>query len=461
MSDGEGSDRPALGDFRSWPDHWQAQGMTWRTEREIDADRQRYLAERRVVQPDIERGIYPFRDENGSITVTRADVEWLIATFQSAETVKTAIELSATGTGRVRLDLRGASLEGVHLEGLPLTGLQAGMGKEWRNAPADQREASRIHLNGANLSRCLLQGAALSGASLQGATLFDAHLEGALLGSAHLEQAMLNGAHLAGAFLAGAYLDEATNLTSVSVASRADGSASVVDVRWRNSNVANVWSNVAVLGDEQEARRRRTSDGKRKNARTRLEDFERAVRAYRQLAIHLTSQGLNVEADRLAYRAQLMQRAVLRRQAFLRQKDQRVGLYQRIRKLAAYLGSGLLDLTAGYGYRPGRSIVMYVATIAVFAVLYWCVTNDVSLTHGWFTQAITWLGMKPPPASPDPLQGYEAVVVSMTSFHGRGFFQPVQSPGDKVAILGAIEAAIGLLLEITFIATFTQRFFSR
>jgi len=30
-----------------------------------------------------------------------------------------------------------------------------------------------------------------------------------------------------------------------------------------------------------------------------------------------------------------------------------------------------------------------------------------------------------------------------------------------VAILAAIEAAIGLLLEITFIATFTQRFFAR
>jgi hypothetical protein len=30
-----------------------------------------------------------------------------------------------------------------------------------------------------------------------------------------------------------------------------------------------------------------------------------------------------------------------------------------------------------------------------------------------------------------------------------------------VAILGAIEATIGLLIEITFIATFTQRFFGK
>jgi hypothetical protein len=89
------------------------------------------------------------------------------------------------------------------------------------------------------------------------------------------------------------------------------------------------------------------------------------------------------------------------------------------------------------------------------------VTNDVSLTHGLFTHVITWLGMQPPSSTPSHLQGYEAVVVSVTSFHGRGFFQPLQSPGDKVAILAAIEAAIGLLLEITFIATFTNRFFAR
>jgi hypothetical protein len=58
-----------------------------------------------------------------------------------------------------------------------------------------------------------------------------------------------------------------------------------------------------------------------------------------------------------------------------------------------------------------------------------------------------------------PLQWYEALVLSVSAFHGRGFFQPVQSLGDPVAILAAVEALIGLFTEITFIATFTQRFF--
>jgi hypothetical protein len=126
-----------------------------------------------------------------------------------------------------------------------------------------------------------------------------------------------------------------------------------------------------------------------------------------------------------------------------------------------YIGSLFLDVVSGYGYRTLRSLYTYISVIAVFALLYWCVTNGVSLTFGWFTNIITALGMSPPPPSTEHLQGYEAVVVSMTSFHGRGFFQPVQSPGDKVAILAAIEAFFGLLLEIVLIATFTQRFFAR
>jgi hypothetical protein len=55
-----------------------------------------------------------------------------------------------------------------------------------------------------------------------------------------------------------------------------------------------------------------------------------------------------------------------------------------------------------------------------------------------------------------------ALIFSVTSFHGRGF-----SPGEAVSltntvtVLAAGEALISLLIEITFTATFTQRFFAR
>jgi hypothetical protein len=55
----------------------------------------------------------------------------------------------------------------------------------------------------------------------------------------------------------------------------------------------------------------------------------------------------------------------------------------------------------------------------------------------------------------------EALVLSISSFHGRGFFTSGISLGDTLARLAAVEAVVGLLIEITFIATFTQRFFAR
>jgi hypothetical protein len=59
-----------------------------------------------------------------------------------------------------------------------------------------------------------------------------------------------------------------------------------------------------------------------------------------------------------------------------------------------------------------------------------------------------------------PLQPNEAVILSISSFHGCGYFQPIKSLGDPVATLAAAEAIMGLLIEISFIATFTQRFFN-
>jgi hypothetical protein len=71
------------------------------------------------------------------------------------------------------------------------------------------------------------------------------------------------------------------------------------------------------------------------------------VRANRQLATALRSQGLTDQADRFAYRAQALQGEALGRQA----------------KLGAYVGSALLNGLSGYGYKPGRSLMLYLAML--------------------------------------------------------------------------------------------------
>ena len=52
----------------------------------------------------------------------------------------------------------------------------------------------------------------------------------------------------------------------------------------------------------------------------------------------------------------------------------------------------------------------------------------------------------------------ESLVLSLTSFHGRGFFPGFLSLGDWVARIAAIEAVIGLFIDLILIATFSRRF---
>jgi hypothetical protein len=56
------------------------------------------------------------------------------------------------------------------------------------------------------------------------------------------------------------------------------------------------------------------------------------------------------------------------------------------------------------------------------------------------------------------LRWWEALVVSLGSFHGRGFFPATVTLGGPLAALGMVEAVIGLFIELIFIATFTRRF---
>jgi uncharacterized protein YjbI with pentapeptide repeats len=513
----------------------QVRQQPWRTEPEIEKARQEELMRCLVKTPDITRGIYPFK----GMKLSRADVEWLLATHENAGRPRAGNDEQEQNYRG--LDLRGADLRYTDLHALPLKQLRGSLTrKEWDEATAEQRAAAAVLLTGADLSeahleeaeliavqlekaslqethlekanlarahlaraflaRARLQEADLSEAHLEKADLSEVHLQSAILKRAHLEQAYLNGAHLqradlsgarlekvylseahlegavlseahleegylsgtylqgadlGRAHLEGAYLNEAhledTSLykahlertflykahlegarlsrmhTKEAQLKKAVESGeqhigpSLADAQWGNVNLAVVqWSETEMLGDEYEARQN-TRAGKIKNSETRLEEYEAAVRANRQLAVALRAQGLDEEAARFAYRAQLLQRIVLRRQG----------------KFGQYLFSLLLDLLAGYGYRPGRSVMAYLAVIFGFMGLY--------LLNGHAAH-LSW---------------DEALVLSVSSFHGRGFFSQNVALGDAIVRLAAAEAVLGLLIEISFIATFTQRFFGR
>jgi uncharacterized protein YjbI with pentapeptide repeats len=303
-----------------------------------------------------------------------------------------------------------------------------------RGARLEKGYLSEAHLEGALLSEAYLEEGYLSGSYLQEADLSGAHLEGAYFNEAHLEGSTLYKAHLERTFLYKAHL-EGTRLSRTPIplkearlkkaveSGEQHVGPSLADAQWGDVNLAVVqWSEVNMLGDEYEARQT-THAGKRKTSEARLEEYEAAVRANRQLSVALRTQGLDEEAARFAYRAQLLQRIVLRRQG----------------KFGQYLFSLLLDLLAGYGYRPGRSVMAYLFVIFGFMGLYLLSAHAAALHLSWD----------------------EALVLSVSSFHGRGFFLQNVALGDNFARLAAAEAVLGLLIEISFIATFTQRFFGR
>jgi hypothetical protein len=116
------------------------------------------------------------------------------------------------------------------------------------------------------------------------------------------------------------------------------------------------------------------------------------------------------------------------------------------RKLGRWAFSWLLNLVSGYGDKPGRALACYLAVVAAFTGAYWAITNQLFSFLQSGSSHLLW---------------YEALVLSISSFHGRGFFPTMLSLGDPIAVVAAAEAIIGLFIELVFIATFTQRFFAR
>jgi uncharacterized protein YjbI with pentapeptide repeats len=411
--------RPANDDEEGWEAYWKAQGQPWRTEPEIDVERQKYLVERRAITPNIEKGIYPFKD----IKLNRADVEWLLATHENGRgPIEWNYEDQPRGKG---LDLRGADLRFMDLHGLPLVSIRGGLSRnEHVYASLEQRHLAVAHLEGANLSLAHLEGADLLMIHLEGANLKWAHLEGADLFRAHLEGAYLRGAYLGGASLRSAFLDATTSFTNVILKDKNLGCVWLADIHWGDVNLTRTnWAQIKMLGDEHEAERPTLWDGKMKNKDDWLIFYQWAVRANRQIAVALQGQGLNEDAARFNYRAQLLQRKVFWHQ----------------RKFGQYLFSLFLDLLSGYGYRPGRCFIAYLLVILSFAVTYFIIGHKVG-----------------PVLSP-----LSSVVFSMTSFHGRGFFPGGIGLDDPLTVVAAFEAFIGLLIEVTFIATLTQRLFGK
>ena len=339
-------------------------------------------------------------------------------------------------------NLRGANLQRAHLEGTALINadLQDAI---LYNAHLEHADFRFANCERAKLSWAHMQGADLTMANLKHADMIEANLQGAYLWKAHLEGATLIKAHLAGANFTETFLDATTDLRDAVVSDDEHGTICLADAHLRDVNLAVIaWPSHMRLGDEEKAEElgkrplddpdnvgeslpaNATSEQRRRAKRERhdavLGAYQTAARAYRQVAAAMRKQGMSDEANHLAYRGHLMQRTVVRYQG---------------RWLRAAV-SWLLDLIAGYGYKPERSMIAYVGVIVSFAAVYFAIGQ---------------------PAGPT-LSPLGAFVFSMTSFHGRGFFPSGVALDDLLTVVAAFEAVIGLIFEVSIIVAFAQRF---
>jgi hypothetical protein len=277
-------------------------------------------------------------------------------------------------------------------------------------------------LQDANLFAAQLQKAFLWKAQLQKAYLREAQLQEAFLFGAQLQGADLSSAQLQGADLQRADLEDA-QLDEATLSDQTYGAARLADISWGEVNLAVIdWGHMTRLGDEQVAQQEKDRYGNTKNKQNRVNQYKEAVRANRQLAVVLRDQGLNEEADRFAYRAQLLQRKV----------------FWHEHEFGHWLFSMLLAVLSGYGYRIWRILAAYLLTVSVFALAYFV------------------LGMHFPPHLPL----HQAFLESITALHGRVFFEEF-NPNTPQIWLTALEAIAGLIIEGVFIAMLIQRFFGK
>src|SRR6266700_487787 len=233
-------EKEAVRRWKEAKEYWESRGQPWRRMAEIDEERQKFLAERRSITPNLERDIYPFKD----IKLDRADVEWLLVTHENG---RGPIDWSdKSQRERFGLDLRGADLRGAFLDNLPLACMgrvESEIAEEFdMKFHVPRNDAATIHLEGAtfynshlenaDLEKAVLEKAVFGGANLEKANFSYANLEEADLSDAHLEGAVMKYAYLSGAILQGAFFDNLTRLNGSILSDEVNGAIALADVLW-------------------------------------------------------------------------------------------------------------------------------------------------------------------------------------------------------------------------------------
>ncbi len=498
--------RPANDDKEGWKAYWKKLGQPWRLEPEIEALRQKYLMGRRSITPNVEKSIYPF----SGIKLSRADVEWLLATHDNG--LGPVNWDDEDQRNRKGLDLRGADLSHVDLSNLPLARMLSGL--IWDEWPIKtDKEPSRVmvqmagaNLSGAHLEKAYLTGACLTGANLSKAHLTEAnlicanlvradlsdvdlekaqlgfahleeaqllranlkrshldqayltkaqlhfaHLEQASLGFAHLECADCMGVYMQGVIAIAAYL-EGTNLEKAHLEDGNFSGAYLSDVQLSEAYLAGCHLNEVFLADE-------------KGVGPLIAD------------LHWGDANLAVvnwsPVDMLGYEYQARQKKLdgKVKDKFTRIEEHETAIRANRQLTIALQNQGLNDDAARFAYRtqvlqrkvfwmqgePGKWLFSHLLSLlAGYGYKMWHILVAYILIVSACAVAYFIFGIYHAPH----LSLLQAFLESITAFHGR-VFSELFEPGSPQIWVTAFEAIAGLVIEGIFIAMLAQRFFGK
>ena len=290
---------------------------------------------------------------------------------------------------------------------------------------ADLTEAS--FLEGTNATNAVFDHAIMTsiqagGVIFERASFIEADLSRAQLPGANLHRTTLSGcnltdANLQGVDLRGAVMDDQTELQNTEM----DQNTRFADVHWNDAPLQgiNVKKWPQVLGDE-------GSIAPNLEQYPRVQAYRAAERAYRGLAQTLRAQGMVELASRYRRREKQVAGKALGANG---QYIQRIGAW-------------LLHTITGYGESISIILRSYLIAVFGFAIVYFFLLNGINAAQPGLTLV-------------------DALVFSVTSFHGRGFFPSFSaspSPHDPIVLFAMGEAVFGLFIEATLIASFSRRF---
>ncbi len=367
---------------------------------------------------------------------TRGELEWIIQ--RRGWTGKE--DFPEKGTEQI--DFRSINCTGVNLSSTKDTLLRI------RGACFTEANLDGVNFSGSEVTWADFSGATMKRALLRETNFSATNFTSTNLESSDLFSAILNGANFTQANLANVNLQQARINQDTCFLYTTTTLTKVAEMRWNNApmNLSGwlyesgydpldvkfpVPSTSKILrkdkwrlGDQDELYFRSLSSGKR-----RAHALRQVSRAYAALAATLRNQNYSTASSEYRLRALQLERRALQAEGAI--------LSRALLKM--------LDMISGHGEKPGRILLSYLFIVVGFLLLY------LGIDTQWeYTRIIS-----------NPSQILDALVYSLTSFHGRGFFPggSTLTAHDPQIVLAAIEAVVGLFIEITLIATITRRFF--